>query len=95
MNKVDGTEMPTTNSSFSFFEAKGFQYGHVGPLLAHGGFVFDQVEGTADRENPDNQTRQRAVRKVPPSWSQGDQGESPADTGDRTAVNYSVDLGRV
>ena len=53
MSNLDGTDIPATNSSFGYFDSGGFQYKQIGPLLAHGGYVIDQVLGTADSDSPD------------------------------------------
>ena len=68
ISNLDGTEMPTNNCSFGFFDADGFAYKQIGPLLAHGGFVLDQFQGTADPKNPDNQRIGFRHLKVPQSW---------------------------
>jgi hypothetical protein len=65
LSNLDGHSIPTTNNSFGFFDADGFRYKQVGPLLAHGGGVMDQFEGTADPQNPDNQTVGFRYVKVP------------------------------
>lgn len=70
MSNVGGPSLSTNSSSFGFFEADGFQYRQVGPLMAHGGFVIDQFVGEADPQNPDNQSVSVRFVKVPPSWSQ-------------------------
>ena len=51
-------EEPVTHHKrqLRIFHADGFQYEQVGPLLAQGGFVFDQFRGTANSANPDNQS---------------------------------------
>lgn len=81
MSNLDGTEIPTTTSSFGFFDADGFQYRQLGPLLAHGGFVQDQLIGTADPDNPDNQVVGFRFLKVPSSWSQASQDNNESGEG--------------
>ena len=71
LSNLDGHSIPTTNNSFGFFHADGFQYRQVGPLLAHAGAVMDQFEGTADPQNPDNQTVGFRYVKVPRQPNQG------------------------
>jgi hypothetical protein len=90
MSNLDGSEIPTNSSSFGFFDADGFQYKQIGPLVAQGGFVFDQVEGTANPQNPDNQRVGVRLVKVPPSWSQANQGEGPGDDGSRNCGSSSL-----
>jgi hypothetical protein len=65
MSNLGGPDVSTANCSFGFFDADGFQYKQFGPLLAHNGYVFDRLEGTADPLNPDNQTVGIRYLKVP------------------------------
>lgn len=66
MSNLDGTDIPAHSSSFVYFDQHGFRYKQLGPLMAHGGQVIDQVIGTADADNPDNQTMSIRFVKVPP-----------------------------
>jgi hypothetical protein len=77
MSNLGGPDLPTASASFGFFEPDGFQFRQYGPLLANGGFVQDELIGTADPANPDNQSIGFRFVKVPPSWSQKDQSGSP------------------
>lgn len=65
MSNLDGTDIPARSSSFVYFDQQGFQYKQLGPLMAQGGQVIDQVIGTADEDNPDNQTMSIRFVKVP------------------------------
>lgn len=65
MSNLDGTDIPAHSSSFVYFDRKGFRYKQFGPLMAQGGQVIDQVIGTADEDNPDNQTMSIRFVKVP------------------------------
>lgn len=66
MSNLDGTDIPAHSSSFVYFDQHGFRYKQLGPLMAHGGQVIDQVIGTADADNPDNQSMSIRFVKVPP-----------------------------
>ncbi|HWF71647.1 MAG TPA: hypothetical protein VG187_19175 [Mycobacterium sp.] len=70
MSNLDGTDIPAHSSSFVFFDQHGFRYKQLGPLMAHGGTVIDQVTGTADEDNPDNQVMSIRFVKVPAPPSQ-------------------------
>jgi hypothetical protein len=65
MSNLDGTDIPSHSSSFVYFDQHGFRYKQLGPLMAHGGSVIDQVTGTADEDNPDNQVMSIRFVKVP------------------------------
>jgi hypothetical protein len=65
MSNLDGTDIPAHTSSFVYFDQYGFRYKQLGPLVAHGGTVIDQVTGTADEDNPDNQVMSIRFVKVP------------------------------
>jgi hypothetical protein len=65
MSNLDGIDIPTHSCGFVYFESGGFQYKQVGPLVAHGGQVIDQLTGTADPANPDNQSVSIRILKVP------------------------------
>lgn len=65
MSNLDGTDIPAHSSSFVYFDQCGFRYKQLGPLMAHGGTVIDQVTGTADEDNPDNQVMSIRFVKVP------------------------------
>jgi hypothetical protein len=67
MSNLDGTDIPAHSSSFGYFDQHGFQFKQLGPLMAHGGTVIDQVTGTADEDNPNNQVMSIRFVKVPPS----------------------------
>jgi hypothetical protein len=49
-----------------YFDQHGFRYKQLGPLLAQGRQVIDQVIGTADENYPDNQSMSIRFLKVPP-----------------------------
>lgn len=70
MSNLGGTELPMASASFGLFEAGGYQFRQIGPLLAHDGFVQDRFEGTADPQNPDIQKVGFRFLKVPPSWTE-------------------------
>lgn len=65
MSNLDGHEIPAHSPSFVYFDKHGFRYRQLGPLMAQNGTVIDQVVGTADEENPDNQTISIRFVKVP------------------------------
>lgn len=65
MSNLDGTDIPPHSPSFVYFEKKGFRYRQLGPLMAQNGTVIDQVVGTADEDNPDNQSMSIRFVKVP------------------------------
>jgi hypothetical protein len=65
MSNLDGTDIAAHNSSFVYFDTKGFRYKQLGPLMAHGRTVIDQVVGEADSENPDNQSISIRLVKTP------------------------------
>ncbi|WP_204079014.1 hypothetical protein [Mycobacterium riyadhense] len=65
MSNLDGTDIPVHSTSFVYFDKHGFRYRQLGPLMAHNGTVIDQVIGTADEENPDNQSMSIRFVKVP------------------------------
>lgn len=67
MSNLDGTDIPADSSSFVYFDEHGFRYKQLGPLMAHGQQVIDQVIGTADEDNPDNQSMSIRFVKVPPA----------------------------
>lgn len=67
MSNLDGTDIPAHSSSFVYFDQHGFRYKQLGPLMAHGQQVIDQVIGTADEDNPDNQSMSIRFVKVPPA----------------------------
>lgn len=66
MSDLDGTEIPCHSASFGYFDRRGFRYEQRGPLLSFGGQVIDQINGTADSGNPDNQEISFRFVKVPP-----------------------------
>lgn len=70
MSNLDGTDIPAHSSSFVYLDQYGFRYKQLGPLMAHGGTVIDQVTGTADKDNPDNQVVSIRFVKVPAQPSQ-------------------------
>lgn len=65
MSNLDGTDIPAHSSSYVYFDQHGFRYRQLGPLMAQGGQVIDQVIGTADENNPDNQMISIRYLKVP------------------------------
>ena len=79
MSNLGGPDLATGNSSFGLFEADGFRYKQIGPLMAHGGFVLDQFVGEADPQNPDNQSVSVRYVKVPPSWSRTNESKDRGD----------------
>jgi hypothetical protein len=66
MSNLDGTDIPSHSSSFVYFDQHGFRYKQLGPLMAQGMQVIDQVIGTADENNPDNQSMSIRFVKIPP-----------------------------
>ena len=64
MSNLGGPELPTGCCSFGFFDRAGWQWKQEAPLLSGGGQVT-QVFGSADPENPDNQTVGFRLLKVP------------------------------
>jgi hypothetical protein len=66
MSNLDGTDIPSHSSSFVYFDQHGFRYKQLGPLMAQGMQVIDQVIGAADENNPDNQSMSIRFVKVPP-----------------------------
>lgn len=65
MSNLDGTDIPAHSSSYVYFDQHGFRYRQLGPLMAQDGQVIDQVIGTADENNPDNQSMSIRFVKVP------------------------------
>lgn len=65
LSNLDGTDIPASSSSFLYFEKEGFRHRQLGPLVASGGGVVDQVVGEADPENPDNQSMSIRIVKLP------------------------------
>lgn len=67
LTNLGGPELSIYTSSFGFFDKKGWQYEQTGPITADNGFV-QEVWGSADPDNPDNQTIGTRFLKVPASW---------------------------
>jgi hypothetical protein len=65
MSNLDGPTSPAHSPSFVYFDKHGFRYKQLGPLMAHGGMVMDQVIGEAVEDNPDNQSIGFRFMKVP------------------------------
>lgn len=69
MSNLGGPDLPTTTTSFGFFDKRGWKFEQYGPLIARGGSVTE-VWGSADPDNPDNQTVGFRMTKAPPGWGQ-------------------------
>jgi hypothetical protein len=65
MSNLDGTDIPAQSNSFVYFDRNGFRYKQIGPLVAGNGQVIDQLIGTADETNPDNQAIEFRIVKRP------------------------------
>ena len=77
-----------------YFDKHGFRYEQLGPLMAHGGTVIDQVIGTADEDNPDDQMMSIRFVKVPTAPTAVDLASTDSHRGRRAPI-YSTRTSRL
>lgn len=65
MSNLDGTDISAKGTNFVYFDKRGFRHKVFGPLMAQCGQVLDQFTGTAEPNNPDNQSIGFRILKMP------------------------------
>jgi hypothetical protein len=67
MSNLDGTGTIGGSDSpeFAYFDTQGFKFRQFGPHTAANGMAVADLLGTADPDNPDNQTMSIRILKFP------------------------------
>ncbi|RFZ01768.1 hypothetical protein DE4381_05215 [Mycobacterium marinum] len=68
MSNLGGPEIPTTTTSFGFFDRRGWRFEQRGPISAGGGMVAEHW-ASADPDKPDYQSISFRPLKLPPPMS--------------------------